>query len=69
MKTINKTWNLQSFLNTTGRFKGIWWGGAGGENKNETIKELDKEKTAVWQAFFGSNKELAVVYSMTYTLD
>ena len=39
------------------------------ENKNETIKELDREKTAVWQAFFGSNKELAVVYSMTYTLD
>lgn len=38
-------------------------------NKKETIKELDKEKTAVWQAFFGSNKELAVVRSMTYTLD
>ena len=68
MKTINKTWNLQSFLNTTVRFKGGWVGGVA-RNKKETIKELDKEKTAVWQAFFGSNKELAVVYSMTYTLD
>lgn len=33
MKTINKTWNLQSFLNTTVRFKGGWVGGVARKQK------------------------------------
>lgn len=69
MKTINKTWNWQRFLNAIVKFK------VGGEvhrkEKKWDNKDAWQRKTAVWQAFlfFGSNKELAVVYSMTYTLD
>lgn len=46
------------------------WVGAGTvKTKMEQERSLTKKNCCLAMFFFGSNKELAVVYSITYTLD